>query len=421
MPSYTLLGSQVLRLPFIPYTSFGHEICHSWWGNSVFVDIAEGNWCEGLTSYCADYQYKLDESVEAAREYRRNLLKDYAAYVRDPDNDFPLSEFESRHSGATRAVGYGKSLYVFHMVERSIGREAFLNALRDVVRDFTFHRAAWSDFFAAFAAYGGREFEAFREQWIERTGAPVLRLEETHREGDEVAFTLSQGAPPYTLDLPVVVTTPAGPQEYMVRLEKMRQSFALEAPGATSLAVDPDYHVFRRLDPREVEPTLSQVLADEAPAFSLPPAADADFTAAAQGFARAFSEQDFVSLLPDGELPVDVQPEAASSTVLLRTGGAGLEDYLPDGLTVAAGAVYLEGKRYALDEYDLVYAVTDPHYLHVTDLVVVSRSPQRMESLGRRLGHYGKYSWLLLPAGRGRVLRGNWTPAGTPLRAALAD
>ena len=126
MPSYTLLGGQVLRLPFIPYTSFGHEICHNWWGNSVFVDTAEGNWCEGLTVYCADYHYKELESPDAAREYRRTLLKDYAAYTRDRQQDFPLSEFLSRHSGATRAVGYGKSMMVFHMVDRLIGRENFL-------------------------------------------------------------------------------------------------------------------------------------------------------------------------------------------------------------------------------------------------------------------------------------------------------
>ena len=68
MPSYTLLGGTVLRLPFIPYTSFGHEIAHNWWGNSVFVAGEGGNWCEGLTAYCADYHYKELESAEAARE-----------------------------------------------------------------------------------------------------------------------------------------------------------------------------------------------------------------------------------------------------------------------------------------------------------------------------------------------------------------
>ena len=37
MPSFTLLGSSVIRLPFVPYASLGHEIARSWWGNSVFI------------------------------------------------------------------------------------------------------------------------------------------------------------------------------------------------------------------------------------------------------------------------------------------------------------------------------------------------------------------------------------------------
>ena len=91
MPSWTLLGGTVMRLPFIPYTSFGHEIAHNWWGNSVFVDRRGGQLVRGATTYCADYHYKELESPAAAREYRRNLLKDYAAYVRDPAKDFPLT------------------------------------------------------------------------------------------------------------------------------------------------------------------------------------------------------------------------------------------------------------------------------------------------------------------------------------------
>ena len=41
-PSYTLLGSTILRLPFILSTSLGHEIAHCWWGNGVQVDYESG-------------------------------------------------------------------------------------------------------------------------------------------------------------------------------------------------------------------------------------------------------------------------------------------------------------------------------------------------------------------------------------------
>ncbi len=48
IPTFTLLGQTVLRLPFIKATSLGHEIVHSWFGNAVEVDYTGGNWCEGL-------------------------------------------------------------------------------------------------------------------------------------------------------------------------------------------------------------------------------------------------------------------------------------------------------------------------------------------------------------------------------------
>jgi aminopeptidase N len=55
MPSFTLLGSRVIRFPFILSSSYPHEILHNWWGNSVYVDYDSGNWSEGLTSYLADH------------------------------------------------------------------------------------------------------------------------------------------------------------------------------------------------------------------------------------------------------------------------------------------------------------------------------------------------------------------------------
>ena len=81
MPSFTLLGSMVIRFPFILTSSYPHEILHNWWGNSVFVDYPTGNWCEGLTAYMADHLMK--EQAGQAAEYRRDTLKKYRDFVRD--------------------------------------------------------------------------------------------------------------------------------------------------------------------------------------------------------------------------------------------------------------------------------------------------------------------------------------------------
>ena len=413
MPSYTLLGAQVLRLPFIPYTSFGHEICHNWWGNSVFVDIEEGNWCEGLTVYCADYHYKELESAEQARQYRRTLLKDYAAYTRDPANDFPLSQFLSRHSGATRAVGYGKSMMVFHMIEHMIGREAFLQGLRKVAAEHRFAKAAWSDFFAAFEQTSGQDLGFFQEQWLRRAGAPKLNLENVVFADGEVRFDLVQDEPVYDLRVPVVASGGGEKQETTVRLQKARQSYTVKMDGVKEVAIDPDCQVFRRLHDEEIEPTMSRVLAEENPTLLLD-GAPGMMAAAARRFAADFTEKDDYPVVEDGTPPGD-DGTGVRTNLVINPGSALLKQYTNEELMVSGETVFLGGKRYSLKNVDLVFCARNPHDPTVSDLVVLSRSPQRLGGLARRLGHYGKYSYLVFPAGQGKVEKGNWEPGASPL------
>jgi aminopeptidase N len=58
IPTFSLFGRTVLRLPFIKTTSLGHEIVHAWFGNGVEVDAHGGNWCEGLTAFLSDHRYR---------------------------------------------------------------------------------------------------------------------------------------------------------------------------------------------------------------------------------------------------------------------------------------------------------------------------------------------------------------------------
>ena len=175
LPSFTLLGGSVIRLPFIIDTSFPHEIAHSWWGNGIEVDQREGNWCEGLVTYLADYLLKERRSPAEAEEYRRQLLIDYASLV-TPKNDFPLSAFASRTDPASRTIGYGKGAMVFHMVRSMIGDRAFFAALRQVALDHLYRAASWSDFVRAFSKSAGRDLSPFMAQWLTRPGGPGLTL-----------------------------------------------------------------------------------------------------------------------------------------------------------------------------------------------------------------------------------------------------
>ena len=149
----------MLRLPFIKSTSLGHEVLHNWWGNGVYVDYEHGNWCEGLTTFMADYYYKEQDSAQAAQAMRLDWLRDFAAIA--PGQDFPLREFTARSHGTSQIVGYHKAAYVFLMLRDALGPQKFDASLRRFWRDYQFRRASWDDLRQAFEQESGRSLAVF--------------------------------------------------------------------------------------------------------------------------------------------------------------------------------------------------------------------------------------------------------------------
>ena len=188
MPSFTLLGEQIIRFPFILESSYPHEILHNWWGNGVYPDYASGNWSEGLTAYLADHLFREINGV--GHEYRKDMLARYKNYVTE-GSDFALSSFTSRNSAATQAVGYGKTLMLWHMLRLELGDELFLEGLRKFYSDYKFKRASFSDIERLFTSLSGVDLSVFFEQWVERVGAPELNLSVEEATGNRARIMLS--------------------------------------------------------------------------------------------------------------------------------------------------------------------------------------------------------------------------------------
>lgn len=264
-PSYTLLGTSVLQLPFIPETSLKHEIAHSWWGNGVLVDDS-GNWCEGLTTYVADYLSREIASPDEGKLYRRQALQDYATLAASGE-DFPLRQFRGRTSPGTRAVGYGKAAFVFHMIRHKLGDEAFWRSLRQIYKDRLFTLTSWEDFRDAFIAVGGwnhTEARAFFDQWIDRSGAPVLSLDNVRSQnaacGRSITGVLAQKPPFFILDVVLGLTSSGTGSETTTALRDGATPFNLCCSDTPKqLAADPDANVFRLLHPEEIPATVNSV------------------------------------------------------------------------------------------------------------------------------------------------------------------
>ena len=238
-PGFTVLGPRVVGMAprSLKPGYLDHELLHAWWGNGVYVDPHDGNWCEALTSYCTNYGRRvLEDGDEAARTYRRGLLNKVSL---DPSLDNgPLGNFGSADpsvEGPDRFVGYDKGAFVFMMLEDVLDRgtgpqnhadSAIWPVLQRLARDHSGERIGWAEIQAASEASDRSQsagwLDSFFDRWVRSHYSPMT--------------TASLSASP--------------PQELNV----------IHDVGEGWVEVDPDCRFYRLLPHDQTSPTISGTL-----------------------------------------------------------------------------------------------------------------------------------------------------------------
>ena len=388
MPTYTLLGQSVVRLPFIVDTSLGHEVLHAWFGNGVRMSPQEGNWVEGLTTYLADQAFAADKGREIT--YRKEQLVKYQSYVR-PDMDIILRDFRNvGHANSkgrpTRAVGYNKSSMFFHMLQNRLGSEVFINSLRDFYKRLQHKAAGWSDLQTSFERISGTELNDFFSQWLDRNDVPAISVQQTKVNNNEgyplVSFNIVQkNDTPYLLKLPVIIKTSTEDIPKILSVNESPATF--EIPLASipeTLIIDPDYDIMRALASSELPATWSR------------------FSGAANKIVILSSENDrtlyksFLDQLEENEVQVllqdDVTDKDLSNNSLLFLGA---ESRLSRSLFAVpdhpAGGFTLDARNNPLNADQVA-------------VLVSAVDEEQVEMATAKLRHYGKYSYLFFKDGR---------------------
>ena len=421
-PTFTLLGQEILRLPFIKDTSLGHEVLHNWWGNSVYVDYESGNWCEGLTTYLSDHYYK--EMKGEGINYRKEMLRGYANYVNE-GNDFPLKDFKSRTETFTRAIGYNKSAFVFHMLRIELGDEKFFTALKEIIKRQSFKVTSWRDLQKIFEEVNGQSLEWFFKQWIEDTGAPFLNLKNAaykkNGEGYITSFKLVQDGKPYLLNVPIEITTEKGKVKKIIRIKDKKESIEIRtADRPLSLSIDPDADIFRLLHKQEIPPTISRVMGDKNRIIVLPTNGDKEIK-------KAYKEVSDAFLLEGKSTPPlikndsDLTMEDIKNNALYIFGGLNenrvlekLIDKLPEGVSISRDKITINKRSY--QEKGNFTVLTIPNKLNPDKaiMIIIGFDPNSIRATGGKLIHYGKYSYLAFKDGK-NIDKGIWDTKDSPL------
>ncbi|RLD34742.1 MAG: peptidase M28, partial [Bacteroidetes bacterium] len=423
MPSFTLLGEKVIRLPFILHSSYPHELLHNWWGNSVYVDFESGNWCEGITVFMSDHLIK--EQRGAGDEYRRSTLQKYSNYV-TKENDFPLNKFISRHDGPSEAIGYGKAMMMWQMLRRKIGNENFIAGVQLFYDNNKYQTASYSDMREAMEEVSGLDLTSFFTQWVDRTGAPEIGIKEIKTDMFAgkyriyISIEQKQDEEVFDIDIPINIATEKGIETFVFNMDKKEQDYQISLDSKPlKLAIDPQYDVFRILNPSEVPPTLSKIWGSANNLIVLPGNASQEQKEIYNTFATQWKESDNANFIIKYDTDIEELPKDKTVWILgfennfAQKINQQLIDYNSNFTT---DSVIFQNKKLIRKGNAFVFTLFDENDINKQTIFISIDNENAIAGLIRKLPYYGKYSYLAFSGDEPtNIEKGQWPVLNSPL------
>lgn len=250
-PGGAVLSPDIIALGSLGLTpgSLDHELLYNWWGNGVPRSALDGNWCEGLTSYCTNYmRHLLEGRPEVARTLRRNTCYDLSRLA--PEDDKPLASF-GRRNGANQLIGSRKGSMVFAMLADKLGQTTVWRALHRLRDERLGRPTTWQDLQAVFERETGQSLAAFFDTWVRTTGLPQITIDgaDYDQRARRLSMTLSQAGPQiFNVTLPMRLIFDDGVQDVPVSVSRPTQIALIKSLTAPSFVeLDPDFRVLRRV------------------------------------------------------------------------------------------------------------------------------------------------------------------------------
>jgi len=427
LPSFTLLGSRVMKRGYTQPYSLGHEVVHSWLGNSVHNHFGMGNWVEGLTTYLANYYYdERTEGEDTARAHRKRMLMEYNLYVQ-PADDYPVADFHHKETRVDNAIGYQKTALVFHMLRRELGDRNFFRAIRALIAGYSGGYADWPQLRRVFEDASGKELSWFFDQWVHGRGTLHLRIAQAHVERDPrtgywVSLTVKQEGTAYRLGVPVVVQLAQGEYPTRVDIRGNAQTMALWVPAKPMrVQLDPAYDTFRRLDRQAMSPILNAWVTDQRRAVLLSSTTpDPEREGLQPAIDRIRSQHDDTAWLDERAALIGPQSVLAMGLPQTNPWVGRILEWCGPEVRLQEQSITIQGTTYSGDHVAVLVNCANPDHPGHVGTVFFGFSPNAVRGLSRLLFFYGWDSYLVFE-NRKVVARGSFDPPMNDLTVTLHE
>ena len=208
-----------------------HELFHHWFGNLVTCESwgqlplneAFATWGSHLWY---DYKYGRFEQdqliTKSIEKYLAECQNKKVSLIRTHYTT-PFDMFDS-HT-------YHKGALILHTLMNYLGKEAFLQAISEYLKNYAFSATDIHQLRKCFEEVSGEDLNWFFNQWFFSPGHPILRIEQSYKNGIlllKIWQKQTNPTPTYHLPLAIDIWLDNNKEQHRITLEKPYQEFTFK-------------------------------------------------------------------------------------------------------------------------------------------------------------------------------------------------
>lgn len=218
-----------------------HELAHHWFGNLVTCE----SWAnlplnEAFATYAEYLWREHSQGLSSAELHAYDDLNQYLAEAETKQESLIRYRYTDREQ-MFDSHSYAKGGRVLHLLRKTVGDDAFFDALRLYLKRNAFGTAELSDLRKAFEEVTGQDLNWFFDQWFLKPGHAVIKVDKEYSQNKLTLTVLQQqdttATPVYRLPVKIDVWVKGQKQSHDVLIDRAKQTLTFNVEQRPDLVL----------------------------------------------------------------------------------------------------------------------------------------------------------------------------------------